>query len=56
MAWLRFWRNLLELGFAEAVVASSCQFGSPHRKEFRLLTYLIDCSGLEVRGTQSPEG
>ena len=48
MAWLRFWRNLLELGFAEAVVAS-CQFGSPHKKEFRLLTYLIDCSGLEVR-------
>ena len=48
IAWLRFWRNLLEPGFAEAVVASR-QFGSPHKKEFRLLTYLIDCNGLEVR-------
>eukprot|EP00438_Fugacium_kawagutii_P012665 Skav215620 [mRNA] locus=scaffold666:640257:644840:- [translate_table: standard] len=48
MAWLEAWRALLRLGFAEAVVAS-CAFGSPHRKEFRLLCYLLDVAFLDVR-------
>lgn len=48
MAWLRAWQALLELGFSEAVVAS-CMFGSIHRKEFRLLCYLLDTVGLDVR-------
>ena len=42
------WQRLKEHGFEESVVAS-CQFGSPHRKEFRFLTYLVDAVGLEVR-------
>ena len=48
MAWLQAWQRLKELGFEESVVAS-CQFGSPQRKEFRFLTYLVDAVGLEVR-------
>lgn len=48
MAWLRFWSTLIALGFEESVIAS-CQFGSPHRKEFRFLTYLLDSSKLETR-------
>ena len=41
MAWLPAWRWLLSLGRQEAPVASCC-FGSIHRKEFRLLVYLLD--------------
>ena len=48
MAWLRFWSTLISLGFEESVIAS-CQFGSPHRTEFRFLTYLLDSSKLETR-------
>ena len=48
MAWLSFWKTLLDLGFEESVLAS-CQFGSPHRKEFRFITYLLDSCGLEVK-------
>ena len=49
MAWLHLWRFLVEKkGFQEAIVAS-CQFGSPHRKEFRLLGRNIDMRALEVR-------
>ena len=48
MAWLSAWQALLECGFSEAVVAS-CMFGSIHRKEFRLLCYLLDTVGLDVR-------
>ena len=48
MAWLSIWRMLLERGFAEAICAS-CQFGSIHRKEFRLLCYAVCTGELEVR-------
>ena len=49
MAWLSAWRFLLRYkGFEEAVVAS-CQFGSPHRKEFRMLGWGIDMAALEKR-------
>lgn len=48
MAWLQFWGTLISLGFEESVIAS-CQFGSPHRKEFRFITYLLNASKLETR-------
>lgn len=48
MAWLRAWKALLELGFEESIVAS-CQFGSPHRKEFRFLLYMLDAAKFEGR-------
>ena len=49
MCWLSIWRFLVdEKGFEEAVVAS-CQFGSPHRKEFRLICKGLDAKRLEVR-------
>ena len=48
MAWLDFWRTLLEIGFEEAVIAS-CQFGSIHKKEFRFLLYLVSAAELDVR-------
>ena len=48
MAWTQIWRYMLEQGLEEAIVAS-CQFGSPHQKEFRLLCYLLDVIALEVR-------
>ena len=48
MAWLQAWRSLLEMGFSEAVIAS-CQFQSIHRKEFRLLCYLLDTAFLDCR-------
>ena len=48
MAWLPAWSQLLDMDFLESVIAS-CQFGSPHRKQFRFITYLLDSEGLEVR-------
>ena len=48
MCWTSFWRDMLRRGFKEAVIAS-CQFGSPHKKEFRFLTYLLDKDFLEVK-------
>ena len=49
MAWLSAWRFLCEWkGFRECVVAS-CQFGSPHRKEFRMLGYGLDMEAMEVK-------
>eukprot|EP00435_Cladocopium_sp_Y103_P010558 s305_g2.t1 len=48
MCWLSLWTVLMQLGFSEAIIAS-CMFGSPHRKEFRLLCYLLDSAFLEVR-------
>ena len=42
------WSSLLELGFEESIVAS-CQYGSPHKKEFVFLTFLIDSKTLEHR-------
>lgn len=47
MGWLPVWKFLVDFkGFIEAVVAS-CQFGSIHRKEFKLLTWGIDAQKLE---------
>ena len=37
MAWMREWRRLLELFGARETHLASCNFGSPHQKEFRLL-------------------
>jgi len=48
MCWLSFWKTLLSCGFSEAVIAS-CMFKSIHRKEFRLLCYLLDTEFLDVR-------
>eukprot|EP00435_Cladocopium_sp_Y103_P022342 s2443_g5.t1 len=49
MAWLSVWQFLLTAkGFQEAIVAS-CQFGSIHRKEFRLLIWGIFVEELERR-------
>ena len=48
MCWLDLWRALLDLGFEEAIIAS-CVFGSPHRKEFRLLCFLLDLNFLDRR-------
>ena len=45
MAWLSLWRSLLEKGFSEAVNAS-CQFGSIHQKEFRVLVHLLNAERL----------
>ena len=49
MAWLSAWQFLLtQKGFEEAIVAS-CRFGSPHRKEFRMLGWGIDMRTLDCR-------
>jgi len=49
MAWLSAWRFLVRCkGWKEAVVAS-CAFGSPHLKQFRLLTKGLDTEFLTVR-------
>ena len=48
MAWLNFWQTLSLLGFEEAIIAS-CQFGCVHRKEFRLVVFLLDAMFLEAR-------
>eukprot|EP00435_Cladocopium_sp_Y103_P056526 s1300_g19.t1 len=49
MCWLSIWRFLVEhKGFQEAIIAS-CQFGSPHRKEFRMIGKGLDMPGLETR-------
>eukprot|EP00435_Cladocopium_sp_Y103_P072682 s1267_g41.t1 len=49
MCWLSIWIFLREVKrFGEAICAS-CQFGSPHRKEFRLLLWKIPAADLERR-------
>ena len=49
MCWLSIWGFLQKnFGFSESVVAS-CQFGSCHRKEFRMLSKYIDAEALETR-------
>lgn len=48
MAWLSAWAWLRSHGCEEAV-AAACQFGSVHRKEFRLLCYLLPVEDLERR-------
>ena len=48
MAWTPMWRALLRKGFEEAVVAS-CQFGSIHQKEFRLLIHRLSVEKLQVK-------
>ena len=41
MAWLSFWASLRKLGFFDSVIAS-CQFGSPHEKEFQFLLFMVE--------------
>eukprot|EP00438_Fugacium_kawagutii_P026137 Skav233834 [mRNA] locus=scaffold2623:156193:158361:+ [translate_table: standard] len=48
MAWLSAWRWLLSLGCEEAQV-HSCQFGSPHKKRFRILTANMDAKGMTCK-------
>ena len=45
---MRAWRALKRLGFCEAVIAS-CQFASPHKKEFIFLLHGLDPLRLEVK-------
>ena len=51
MAWLSAWAWLKKLGCEEAVVAA-CGFGSPHRKEFRLLCGGLDTTAIDRRCTK----
>jgi hypothetical protein len=48
MAWLSFWRYLIEIGFKEAIT-DSCAFGSIHRKPFRWLGWGVDLENMNVR-------
>ena len=48
MAWLVSWRRLLEIGFYEIFLAS-CQFGSPHKKQFRFIVYGLDHEEMTVK-------
>ena len=48
MAWTPGWLFLVALGFREAVMAS-CAFGSPHKKEFRMLGAGLNMDALETR-------
>lgn len=48
MCWLIMWKRLLARGLTEAIIAS-CQFGSPHRKEFRVIGCGLDMKSLEKR-------
>ena len=48
MAWTFGWKSLLRRGCVEAYIAS-CQFGSPHKKQFRLLCHLLDTETLTRR-------
>ena len=48
MAWLSIWTFLIrQKGFSEAVVAS-CQFGSIHRKEFRMIGRGLDMQAMQT--------
>ena len=48
MCWLIMWKRLLARGLTEAIIAS-CQFGSPRRKEFRVIGCGLDMKSLEKR-------
>ena len=48
MRWLKQWRSMLTRGAVEAVLAT-CQFGSPHQKEFRFLLAGIRGELVEMR-------
>ena len=48
MAWLSVWTFLRSLGFSESQVAS-CQFGSIHKKPFRLLSWGLDAGFLSCK-------
>jgi len=48
MCWTPMWKSLLTKGFSEAVIAS-CQFGSIHQKEFRLLIHRLSAERLQVK-------
>ena len=47
MAWLSFWRFLLQIGFAEAII-NSCAYGSIHKKPFRLLAWGLDIESMNI--------
>ena len=49
MAWLPIWRFLIRCKDFEEAIIASCQFGSIHRKEFRMLGRGLDMSSLERR-------
>ena len=44
MAWLRIWRSLAALPDVKEFFLSACQFGSIHRKDFRLIGVNVDFS------------
>ena len=44
MAWLRIWKALAELPGVREFFLSACQFGSIHRKDFRLIGVGVDFS------------
>ena len=48
MAWLSVWKFLRIQGLTEAIVAS-CNFNSPHKKEFKFLLAGIDETALELK-------
>lgn len=48
LAWRRAWKSSLRDGFEESACAS-CPIGSPHKKEFRVITYLLDHIGFGAR-------
>eukprot|EP00438_Fugacium_kawagutii_P017058 Skav216351 [mRNA] locus=scaffold2385:191031:215658:- [translate_table: standard] len=52
MAWLPFWKYLLEIGFEEAVI-NSCAFGCIHKKPFRFLGWGIN---MRTLATKCPGG
>ncbi len=48
MRWLKEWERLLDLGASEVWLAS-CAYGSPHKKEFVLISANMDLSPLHRR-------
>ena len=49
MCWLSIWTFLLKHYNFEEAICASCQFGSIHRKEFRLLLWGIPAEELQVK-------
>lgn len=49
MCWLSIWKWLVHSFGCEESVVASCMFGSPHRKEFRILCAHVKSSMLEKR-------
>lgn len=49
MAWLSAWRFLLQKKSFREAICASCAFGSPHLKQFRLLTFGLEAEEMTVR-------